>query len=487
MSMRALIFAAAALGLGVAAGPAMSGKGEPAAVKLTQYDLAGFCDLAVGPDGGLHALFTERPAHGKPLYLYYRASTDGGRSWTDALNLSDDESGQDAGYARLFFDGKGRLYAAWRYVPLNSLLDGPGGRAPGRLVYRCHDGGKWSPRVRLGDDQVPTFSWFAAVAPDGRAHVVWSQIAADALAALGWATADYANRVRQATLDGPAVTGVKDLIAPRALLTAPEQQKLRAAGQYPKYEDTRPSQQGLVNLRGYITAEGAARFIAERPGIPGPLGATTGRQIVRWDGTKLVALYTFEKYRTYNTFNDPPALLVDAAGKEHLIRAPEKAEKPCVRDYPVGAAELGDPADVIRPTSGPGAILNWQAHQLPGGRMAVTAALSQKGGYDPSDTQLYVSFSDEGGKWSAPVRITPREPKAAPAPGPGHPVTVLVEHRPRFAALAQGKDGRPGLLVIDSANFLAGVAVKTITSSGVRDVTATIPRTEHPAVFFVRP
>jgi hypothetical protein len=178
-------------GLALAAGVAAAAD-KPVVVKLTQYDLAGFCDIAASPDGTLHAAFTERPAHGRPLYVYYRSSSDGSRTWTETVNLSDDESGNDAGYARLFLDGKGRLYAAWKYIALNSLLDGPGGHARGRLVYRCLEGGRWSKRVPLGDSKVPTFSWFAAVAQGGKAHLVWSQMAPDALAAMGWGTSDYA-------------------------------------------------------------------------------------------------------------------------------------------------------------------------------------------------------------------------------------------------------------------------------------------------------
>ncbi len=462
----------------------------PAPVKLTQYDRAGSCDLAVGPDGTLHAVFTDRPEHGKPLYLYYRASRDGGRTWGDAVTLSDDESGNDAGHARLFLDSKGRLYAAWKYVAKNSLLDGPGGHAPGRLVYRCLAGGAWSKRVLLGDDKVPRFSWFAAVAPDGQAHLVWSQMAKDAAAAVAWGTSDYADLVRQATLDGPAVARVKDLIVPRPLVTAQEQQRLRALGKYPKYEDTRPRQDGLINLRGHVAADGTVHFVAEHPGIKdGPSANQTGRRIVLWDGARLVPVYAFDKYRSYNTFNDPPALLVDAAGKRHLLRAPEKAEKPCVRDYPVNGGELGDPVDVVRPKSGPGAVLNWQAHQLPGGRMAVTVALSQKGGYNPDDAELYVSYSDGDGKWSEPASLTPRAAgngKTGPNGRQGNPVTVIVQYQPRFAALAVGKDGRPCLLLIDGASTLAGISRRDTANGRDRVVISATPRTDNPAVYFLK-
>src|SRR5207245_2398291 len=99
-------------------------------------------------------------------------------------------------------------------------------------------------------------------------------------------------------------------------------------------------------------------------------------------------VYEFEKYKTYNNFNNPPFLAADGRGKLHFIRAPEKSEKPCVRDYTVDGTELGDFTNIIIPKSGPGKLANWQVHTLPGGKLAVTAALSEKGGYDPDDLEL---------------------------------------------------------------------------------------------------
>jgi hypothetical protein len=285
------------------------------------------------------------------------------------------------------------------------------------------------------------------------------------------------------------VAGVKDLIVPKPLLTPQEQQRFRAAGKVAPYEKTRPRPDELINLRGQVSPDGTARFVAEQPGLrDGPSSTHTGRRIVLWDGARLVTLYTFAKFLTLNTFNDPPALLIDAAGKQHLLRAPEKAEKPCVRDYPVERGELGDPVDVVRPKAGPGAILNWQAHQLACGRMAVTVALSHKGGYNPGDTEVYVSYSDGDGKWSEPVSVTPRGVEKGAAGGAGarsNPVTMVVESRPRFASLTLGKDGKPCFLLVNSASALFGVTRRVITGSGERNVISVAPRTDRPAVMFL--
>jgi hypothetical protein len=467
--------------------PAASGSGM---VKLTQYDRAEFCDLAVGPDSKLHAVFTDQPAYDKPKYLYYRASTDGGKTWSEAVNLSDDESGNGASYGRLIFDGQGRLYAVWKYVGASELLDGPGGNANGLLVYRAMEGGAWSKRVPLGDAKVPSYSWFVAADPKGAVHVVWSQVAKDALAAVGWSTSAYADLVREATLEGASVAGVKDVIAPKPILTKEQQAQIRAAGHSPNYEDTRPKNEGLINLRGYVDGQGAVHFVAESPGVQsGPSSQQTGRQIVLWDGAKLSPLYSFDKYKTFNIFNNPPALLVDAAGKQHLIRAPEKSEKPCVRDYPVEGTELGDFVNIIEPKAGPGALANWQAHQLPGGRMAVTAALSQKGGYNPEDTELYFSISDGNGKWSEPAPVSNSRAKKSSFSKDtvaGNAVAAVYEYRPRFASVAVGKDGKTCLLVVNSENTILGLTTAGVTSSG-RVVSAMgTGRVENPAVFFLK-
>ncbi|MCZ7599336.1 MAG: hypothetical protein M5U09_18745 [Gammaproteobacteria bacterium] len=45
-------------------------------------------------------------------------------------------------------------------------------------------------------------------------------------------------------------------------------------------------------------------------------------------------LYEYEKYQTYATWQNPPALLLDAAGQRHMLRSPEKAALPAVRTIP---------------------------------------------------------------------------------------------------------------------------------------------------------
>lgn len=462
--------------------------GTPAATRISQFNHAEYCDLAASPDGRLDAIFTDQPSFDKPRYLYHRSSTDNGRTWSAAANLSDDESGDDASYGRVISDGSGRLYAIWKYVRKGALLDGPGGTAPGRLVYRSLAGGNWGKRVALGEAKAPAYSWFGTTAPDGTVHLVWSQITLDTPSS--YIAPGFADLVRDAVLDGPAVKSVTPLTSPKPILSDEQIKQLRAAGQPVKYEDTRPVETGFINLRGYVDARGTTRFVAETPGIKdGPTSQQTGRQIVIWDGAKLAPVYAFDKFSTHNNFNNPPALLPDAAGKPHLIRAPEKSEKPCVRDYPVEDTGLGEFTNIILPASGPGKLANWQVHALAGGKLAVTAALSEKGGYDPDDLELYVSFFDGKDKWSPPLCVTGNQSRKSgfvKETTAGNTIGALKSHKPRFAAVALARDGHPCVLLVDNEDTIVGVTSAGTTGSG-RVVTGTGSlRTDNPAVYFLR-
>lgn len=455
-------------------------------VKLSQYDKAQYCDLCVGADGTIHAVYNESPVNGKPNYLYYRASTDGGATWSEAKNLSDDESGDAASYARIIADGKGRVYAVWKSLKPANWLDGPGGAAVGKLYFRCLENGTWSSAKQIGDEKLHMFSWFVAPGPAGAIHVVWSQAGRNN----GASAADmsyYANLTCHARLDGDRLTDQKDLITPKHILTQAEQEALRAQGKNFTYEETVPRQEGLWNLRGYVDAQGVAHFIAEDYGIKsGPSDQQTGSRIVHWDGKQLTPVYEFEKHRTYNNFNNPPFLLVDAQGKEHVLRAPEKAEKAAIRDYAIGQGKLIDPVEAIAVKTGQGIISPWQISQLPGGRMAVMATLSEKGGYSADDAELYVTFSEGGGKWSEPIRVTNVSTQGKfnyKETGAGT-ISTSATYRPIFSAIAMCKDGRPGILMVNNESTLFSVGTAAVTGSG-RGVLATSGgRVDSPQVFF---
>lgn len=459
-------------------------------VKLSSFGHATYADVLAAADGTLHTVYTERPDYGKPEYAYYRMSKDDGKTWSEPKNLSDDESGNAASVPRLIQDAQGRIYCIWKYVSAHELLDGPGGNGAGKIVFRCLEGGTWSNRKALGDDKVPSYSWFAAVDPKGVAHIIWSQMAKDGWEVQRWGGGNYANLIRQVALNGPAPGEVKDIIAPKPLLTKEEQEAMKKTGKYPQYEDTVPRKDGLINLRGYVDAEGTAHFVGEDAGIKdGPSDQQTGNRIRHWDGKKFSTLYAYEKYQTYNNFNNPPVLALDANGKEWLIRAPEKSEKKCVRAYPVADGELGDFVDIITPKSGPGTVNNWQVATLPGGQMAVTVAFSEKGGYDPDDLELYLCRFDGKGTWSAPQKLTSNASQATSS----HKDTVglnsvgtVTSYRTRFTAAAAGKDGHLVLTTVNTESTIVGLNSAGTTSSGRTVIVSSGGRVENPYVFFLK-
>jgi len=458
-------------------------------VKLSTSGLAKYSDVLAAADGTLHTVYTERPAYGKPEYAYHRTSKDDGKTWSEPKNLSDDESGNSAGFTRLVQDGQGRIYCVWKYIGANELLEGPGGYAAGRMVYRCLEGGTWSNRKALGDDKVPSFSWFVAVDPKGKAHIVWSQMSKDGIKALGWGAANYATLVRQATLNC-AASEVKDVITPPPIPTKEEQAEMMKKGIQVRYEDTVPKKDGLMNLQGYVDAEGVAHFVGEDQGIKdGPSDQQTGNRIRHWDGKKFSTLYMYQIHQTYNNFNNPPVLALDANGKEWLIRAPEKSEKQCVRAYPIADGELGDFVDIIAPKSGPGLVANWQVATLPGGQLALTVAFSEKGGYDPDDLELYLSRFDGKGTWSAPQRLTNNGAQATSShkdTGVLSSVGTVTSYKTKFTAAAAGKDGALVLTTVNTESTIVGINSAGTTSSGRAVIVSSGGRVENPYVFFLK-
>jgi hypothetical protein len=439
-------------GTGTSASSSVPGKPQEM-VKLSKYNLAEYCDLAVGSNGVLHVVFNDSPDTSKPTYLYYRASTDGGATWSEAKNLSDDESGRVASFCRVVMDAKGRVYAIWKYIEHASLIDGPGGNEGGVFVYRCLEGGTWSKAVALNKQPDWGYSFFAAVDSHGVANVVWSQVSPDVGANThGMGGASIANLVQQVALDGASLGQPKGLVVPERIKSEAE---WKAAGIRPSYDQTGPKQDGIYNLRGYIDGTGVAHFVGERP---------KPQSLVHFDGKALKMVYTYIPYASGNTFNNPATLLVDADGVDHVIRSPEKSETPCVRDYLVGE-KLSDPTEIIAVKDpGKGAIFNWQVAQGPKGKIAVMCSLSQTGKVSPDDVELYVSFSDGKGKWSTPQVVTNNAASQSFKANNG--VAAGTTYNPHFSVLAFDKDGHPYMAMVNNARTLSGINTVGITGSG---------------------
>lgn len=465
--------------------PALSVK-EPSGkpkdlVKLSQYESSVWSrctDLIVGPDGKIHAIFVEGTT-GKPAYLYYRASSDDGKTWSAPENLSDNEKNNDASYGRILVDGRGRVYAIWKYVAQGEILDGPGGQAAGKLSFRVLEGGKWG-RINTFPGAGPYYSWFACLDSHGAVQVVWSKIAEDVMKAkFPQVYSTVANLVEQGALDGPTLGQVKQLVVPERVYT---EEEFKAAGKPVDYDKIRPKPEGLINLSGYVDSNGVAHFLAERH---------DPQALWHFDGQKLEKVYEYVKYASGNTFQNPPVLMVDEKGVEHVIRKPEKAEKTAIRDYAVvregGTLSLADPTPVFEAPDAKRDIPYFQASQK-GGRLAVMAEIA---GPDVlhAEADLYISFWDIG-KWTAPLCVTDNAARATFFSKDTSAVTSVAQaasYNVKYASVAYDRDGHPLLLMDNVQHTITGLTNAVGTTVGGRVAVATGGfSTENPKIFFLK-
>ncbi len=112
--------------------------------------------LAVGPDGFLHAVYSYDPdgaSTGDTVDVFYRRSTNGGASWLPEVRLNDDSTTTDQFYPTLSVGSSNVVSAAWydrRHDPANLLVD----------YYQrfSFDGGAtWGASTRLSDVSTPIF------------------------------------------------------------------------------------------------------------------------------------------------------------------------------------------------------------------------------------------------------------------------------------------------------------------------------------------
>ncbi len=153
-------------------------------VKLSQHDREiGSPSMAVAPDGSIHVAFVESHRTTGAHAIYHRASTDGGKTWTEAKNLSEDMPGIDVGRCQVLVDARNRVYVIWR-AAINETWTGTISSDPvacrSNLWFRELEGGKWSKAKPVSElctqqtQQDAARSFFAAVDDAGRAQVIWN-------------------------------------------------------------------------------------------------------------------------------------------------------------------------------------------------------------------------------------------------------------------------------------------------------------------------
>ena len=467
-----------------AAGQASSADGAPAAmVKLSTFGQAQYCSIATGPDGTLHAIFTDAKKYGSPHYVYYRASADGGATWSEPKNLSDDESGLGTSWCQVKVDAAGRVYAIWKIVDETTALDGPGGNSGGSIAFRCLDGGTWSKAQVFGDDHHEAVAWCAMNAPDGKVRVLYTQLQADIAdhdrKVNGGISGNVANDLAMLTLDGGNAPARTPILTAKPLPTKAEIDAAHLVGKDFSYDDSHIKRDGLWNLRGYLAEDGRPHFIAEK------YQATSQepKTIVRYDGQKLATFYEYKNASVGNTFSEPPAFFRAADGKEHFVRKPEASENEVIRDSVVDNGTPGDKTDVIAINGDRVKIFHWQSNALADGRIAAMAALSPKGMYDDGD-DFYVAIGDGHGKWSAPVNVTDNDARSkffAKAA-----VSQSSSYQPEYAEATALKSGDVGVVMVNTEHTITGLNTVAITGSGRAVEGTSSTSSSSPYVFFTK-
>ncbi|PKL76091.1 MAG: hypothetical protein CVV27_12020, partial [Candidatus Melainabacteria bacterium HGW-Melainabacteria-1] len=353
--------------------------------KLSEQEAANYSDIAVGPDGTLHALFTEQSKSLMRPQVYYRASRDGGQSWSETRNLLAEDPVSQAGFIRIAVDGEGRVYAFWKTYKGFDMVDPSGGNA-GTLMLRVLENGSWSAASTLGTPG-QVVSWFPATAPDGRLHLVWNETIQqlDGDYASDW----EAGRIRQASLQGPSLEAVRDIHRAKAV-------QLGSSNVY--YYD------GYKGLSGYVDERGAAHFSALKMPAGEKGTPTSPIEVVHFDGNAertvmpVAALEAVLKPIT----RTPPQLLRDAQGREHLLVLRQNADRPALLDIDPASPE--SPTTIYQLGSSKGDIRGFQVTQSRDGQLAALIGLHDTGKSDARH-DLYVARLGNSG-WGTALNLT---------------------------------------------------------------------------------
>jgi hypothetical protein len=321
-------------------------------------------------------VFQETPDYGKPTFIYYTSSANRGATWSKPVTLSNDNTGNGAGYPRILQDGSGRIYAIWKrygsstgkYPQKEANLDGPGGQDNGTVMYKVLSGGTWSAQVQLNELEQSQVSWFATVSPQGFVYVFWTQASAESVKnnRAYWTYCDY---LRYAALNGTSYGNIVDMNTPVPPANP---------GGFPA------EKKGAINLQGYVDNAGLPHLIY----VDAPDDI---KQIKYFDGKSQRVVYTYPAAHNRVVFEDPAHLLVDEAGNDHLILLPSATVLESEQIWDINLAT--NKTNVLTSLQSDGAnISGLQASQGPKGTMAVTFEAGTRIG----NTDTYGMFYSNG-------------------------------------------------------------------------------------------
>jgi hypothetical protein len=440
-------------------------------LKLSQHDRdIGSPSIVVAPDGGIHVAFVEQHRTTYATAVYHRSSADGGKTWTEARNLSEEMAGFAVGRSYVVADARGRVYVIWRTAlraGFGANIDPWGGAAHTNLVYRVLESGKWS-RIKNvhppGSAQTQNdgaLSYFAATDAAGRVHVLWNTSPNKWHPELTVLSGTYRQTVSgvgnglvfQSTLDGANPGEPREVFLPEV-----------AGKGYDTHCD------GLDTINGYIDSNGAAHFVALiTRTYDSTLRGKSHYQLI--EGGKVGAFVDLPEL-SFHAWRDIPTLLVDAAGRRHVLTLYPAGERPSVRDYLLGSED--DPVVIRAAAAIKGTVNGLQAFQGPGGRMLAIMQMNDTGERGSGDTFIALS-TGEG--WSTPVNVTNnagRQRFASTQTGVASNIAVATSYYPGPAAATFDRDGRVLLLMINKEYGLFGSSAFGVSLGGGSTSTPTL-------------
>ena len=443
------------------------------AIKVSQHDLEIYSpSLAVSSTGVIQAAFVEKHRTTYALAVYHRSSADGGKTWTEAKNLSEDMPGINVGRCYVLVDGSDRVYVVWRagLAVYHSASPDPGNSGPSNLMYRVLENSRWSriiPVHPVGSAEKQddgSLAYFATVDAAGRAQVVWNAAPDHWHPEFTATSGTYHQHIAgignglvfQATLDGTNPGVPREVFMTPVLGREPN-------NAYSGYSD------GLDNLNGYVDAGGSPHFVAAMSATHDDHLRGKSRYQLIENGKE--GPFVDLPELSFHAWHDYPNLLVDAAGRRHLVVLYPAGEHPNIRDYLIGTEE--EPVIIREAASVKGSADGFQAYQGPGGRMIAIMEMNDSGVRAEGET--YVSVSN-GGPWSTPVNVTNnagRRSFASTQHGAAG-VAISKSYYPGPAAATIDRDGHVLLLMINNEYGLFGTSAFGVSMSGGSSSTPTL-------------
>jgi hypothetical protein len=417
-----------------------------------------------------HIAFVEKHKTTYAMAIYHRSSADGGKTWTESKNLSEDLPGIAAGRCIVIADARGRVYVIWRSglrENFSAGVDPWGGTAHTNLVYRVLEAGKWSRIKHVHPPGSPekqndgALSFFATTDAAGRAQVLWNTSPNKWHPELTVVSGTYAQTlsgvgnglVFQVTLDGVTATEPREVFLPEV-----------AGKAYDTHCD------GLDTINGYVDSTGAAHFLALiTRTYDYSLKGKSRYQLI--EGGKAGPFIDLPEL-SYHGWRDIPTLLVDAAGRRHVLTLYPAGERPSVRDYLIGSEE--EPVVIRAAAAVKGTVDGFQAYQGPGGRMLAIMQMNDTGERGSGDT--FISMSTGEG-WSRPVNVTNNEGRkkfASTQTSVASNIAVSTSYYPGPAAAAFDREGRVLLLMINNEYGLFGSSAFGVSLAGGSSSTPTL-------------